>query len=370
MAQAAITPVAFSQANYHLQVSDKIDDPRWDAFLALTAGGSYPQTTMWARTKIVAGFRPIRIVATQGGTVIGGMQILTRRFPIIGGYGYVAMGPLLAPGDMMLGSVLIDALHEVAEKERIQYVVVQPPAGADAVTDSLRVRGFFPTSREVAPSATLLIDLHQSHDEIMAGMLSKTRQNIRFGERHGLVVREGKEGDIALFHRLLVATSKRQNFCPAPAIYYRELWRLLAPRDFVKLFVAEAENESVAALMVICFGNTVVDWRVGWSGRHGKYHPNEAMRWAVVKWAKERGYRYHDIGGIHRNLARLMAAGEPIPKPMAANNHFKIQFGGKPALYPRPYGYIYNPLLRLLDSVPSAKVREYWPLKPLLELLH
>src|SRR5271157_5565781 len=54
--------MSLASAGYEVQVSRGIDDAEWDAFLAVTPGGSYPQTTLWARTKAIGGFRAIRIV--------------------------------------------------------------------------------------------------------------------------------------------------------------------------------------------------------------------------------------------------------------------------------------------------------------------
>jgi lipid II:glycine glycyltransferase (peptidoglycan interpeptide bridge formation enzyme) len=355
---------------YRVQISHQIDDPEWDLFLAATPGGCYPQSSLWARTKSVVGFRAIRIIVRQAGEIVGGAQILIHRFPLIGGYGYVAMGPVVRSGHPELAKLLLEELNRVARRQIVHYLVVQPPWGGQAFADQLCDRGFFPTSRTVAPSATLLIDLTDSLDEILAGMKAKTRQKFRRSERSGLVVREGTERDIPVFHRLLVATSKRHNFSPSPEAYYGEVWRSLNPRGFVQLFLAEVESESVTALFVICFGDTMTEWRVGWDGRHGHLHPNEVIRWAAIKWAKCHGYRYYDIGGIHRTVARIMSQGAALPDGMASRNHFKLQFGGKLAVYPEARAYIYNPLLRWLDSAASPKVRQSWPLKMVMDLLH
>ena len=68
-----------------MEVSERLDDPEWDAFLAATPGGTYQQqTSLWARTKTFVGFRARRIVARREGRVVGGMQILVRRFPVFG----------------------------------------------------------------------------------------------------------------------------------------------------------------------------------------------------------------------------------------------------------------------------------------------
>lgn len=355
---------------YQVQVSREMDDPEWDAFLAAASGGNYQQSSLWAQIKTVSRFQAIRIVIRDDGDIVGGAQVLIRRFSLIGGYGYVAMGPLVASAEPQLVKTVVDAIDEVARKQRIHYLVVQPPWRAEAVTDCFRDRGFFATSRDVAPPATLLIDLTETLDEILGQMTSRTRQNIRVAERKGVVVREGTERDIPTVHRLLLATGKRHNFSSPPEAYYRELWQNLAPRGFLKLFLAEFAGEAVTALFVISFGDTAVAWRFGWSGRNGGFHPNELIEWAAMKWAKANGYSYFDIGGINRKLAGMIERGEAIPKPVAARNYFKLGFGGKLAFYPQACAYIYNPFLRWLDSASSPRFRASWPLKRILDLFH
>ena len=272
-----------------------------------------------------------------------------RHMPIIGGYGYIPMGPLLISSDRELATIIVESLRVVAKDNRIHYLVIQPPLGAESLRDHLKDCGFVPTLVNVAPAATLLINLTRSHDEILAGMKSKTRQSLRCSERSGLTVRQGVEADISAFHSLLVASGERHGFAPLPETYYREVWRSLHFRGLIQLFLSEFHEEVVTALLVICFGESITEWRVGWSGRHGDLHPNEMVRWQAIKWAKSHGYRFYDMGGIHRKVADCLACGKALPVPMAVPNHFKIKFGGKLAVCPPACAFFYSSFLRWVE---------------------
>jgi len=337
---------AFSLAQFQCCLSYQANDPEWDAFLSATPGGSYPQSSLWARAKSALGYRVVRVVIRKGERIVGGAQMLIRPKSIAPAFGYVPRAPIMQRDHPGLAKLIIEELHQVARTEGIQVLVVQPPAGGDGALHALGGSGFLPCHFELAPSATCLIDLSKSQDAIFAQMRPKTRRNIRFGERKGVTVREGRQQDVSVFYRLLTETSRRQKFSPYPEDYYSEVWRALGPTGNVELLIAELKGEPLTALCAIAFGSTVTNWRVGWSGAYGSYHPNEVIKWAAIKWAKSQGYHYYDIGGVRRDAVEMRLCGEAMPNSLKAAVHFKVQFGGLPTLFPEASMYICNPLLR------------------------
>ncbi len=209
--------------------------------------------------------------------------------------------------------------------------------------------GFRPTSIELAPTATILLDLTKELDVLLAHMKKNTRQNIRRGQRSGITVREGTEQDLPRCYHLLTATSQRQHFATRSYAYeyYVQMWRIFHPHGYIKLFLAEYEGEAVSAKLVIPFGDVVLSWRRGWSGHYGSYKPNEALEWAVIQWAHGHGYRYGDLGGLSAQAAHALVHGEPLPDGMQQTaTSFKLGFGGQVTRFPATYDYIYNPVLR------------------------
>ena len=115
------------------------------------------------------------------------------------------------------------------------------------------------------------------------------------------------------------------------------------------MFIAEYEDEAVAAQLVVPFGDTVIAKQAGWSGRYGQRRPNEALDWATIKWAKAHGYRYYDLDGIDAQAAEMITQGGDLPESMRHSpTYYKIGFGGEVRLLPETQWYIFNPLLRIL----------------------
>lgn len=333
-----------------IRISQEIEDPEWDAFLAETPGGHHVQTSLWGQSKALLNWNVTRVMAIRGGRIVGGAQLLTRTLPFVGrlgAFGYVTKGPLFAVDDPSLLEPVIDALHRVAGANRVQYMVVQPPDNGEAVAHRLPEMGFRYSPIEVTPTATLLIDLSAEPDDIMHQMRETTRRNIRRGQKKGIVVREGAERDLPIFHHLLTSTAHRQDFSPYDEEYFDNMWRILRPHGYICLLIAEYEGEPVSAHLLVPFRDTVIVKKVGWSGLHGDLRPNDVLYWESIMWARANGYRYCDLEGIELKAARVLLRGEHLPDSYRQTpTFFKLGFGGKVTILPGSYDYVYNPLLR------------------------
>jgi len=76
----------------------------------------------------------------------------------------------------------------------------------------------------VQPRFVMVLDLKASLDRLLKEMKSKTRYNIRYGERRGVRVFYGREKkDLAVFYDLLTETAERDNFTIRPFSYFQAL---------------------------------------------------------------------------------------------------------------------------------------------------
>jgi lipid II:glycine glycyltransferase (peptidoglycan interpeptide bridge formation enzyme) len=331
---------------YTVRVSSDSEDREWDAFLAASAQGHHVQTSLWAQVKTPLGWSAVRLVVKRGPDVVAGAQMLIRLLPLVGGIAYVPRGPVCETDDAGLVTLIIDHLHRIARLRRVQYLVVQPPCSHAPLVSQLEASGFRASAIEVAPRATILLDLSADLNALLAGMQRRCRHYVRSAERKGLAFRCGTEADLPTFYRLHVATSKRQNFSPFSIDYFWQLWRVLAHRGQLKLFLVEHGGEALSAQVVVAFGNTVLAKSIGWSGRGRDLHPNESLLWGVIQWAKSQGFRYYDFEGIEPQTATAILRGEAIPESMQHSpTGFKLRFGGRVTLFPPAYDYLYNPLV-------------------------
>jgi lipid II:glycine glycyltransferase (peptidoglycan interpeptide bridge formation enzyme) len=341
---------AGTSGRYQLQVSSSPSDREWDRFLAATPGGNHLQSSLWGEVKSILGWQVVRVIATRDARIRGGAQILLRALPLVGSIGYVSRGPVLASDDAALRDLVLRGLHAVAREHRTLFLVVQPPPGQEAVIPGLAARGFRRSGSlvEPHPTATVLMDLSNDEDTLLAAMKKATRYNVRLAGRRGVSVRDGDERDVPVFYRLLTMTSKRQGFAVPSEEYFREMLRIMGPDGHARIFLAELAGEPLSAALVIAFGGVVSYKRGAWSGEHRHLHPNELLQWTVIRWAKQNGYRYYDLEGIDLAAVRPPHAATVPPDGSKRNSVsvFKLGFGGDVVLSPGAYEWIHNPVLR------------------------
>src|ERR1700730_10390022 len=334
-----------------------VDLSEWHAFLARTPGGGCQQTGWWAVAKLLEGFRAHRFVITNGDTILGGAQMLYRPLPVHGAVAYVPLGPVLVSEDPEVANLALTHLHRIGREQNAYCLAVQPPRWGRAFARKLEHFGFGPASMDLAPTASVVIDLSKSLDFVLSRMHKTTRYDIRASQRKGITVREGGLDDIDTVHLLLTATAKRRGFSGLKNDYLREIWRQFSGCGYTKMFMAEFEGRLVSAALLMSFGDTVTYWKAGWSGEHSNRYPNEALQWAAIQWSKSNGYRYYDLGGINRALAKSALAGDsPIRKPEGHSvGFYKLGFGGQVELFPKAQMYIYSRPLRGVWSMISDR---------------
>lgn len=333
---------------YQLQTSQDLEDRAWDRFLVRTEGGHHVQTSLWAQVKASLGWDVLRLTVTRQGEIVAGAQILVRKLPLIGAIGYVPRGPLLAINDPLLIELVLKMLKRLAKSYRILYLVVQPPV-ENEVIEALPRLGFQPTTRNVAPTATVVIDLSQDKEEIRAQLRKKTRYGIRRARREGITIREGTEEDLDTLYDIMLVAAERRKYEAYPRSYFAEMWRLFHPHGYIKMLLAEYQGEAVSVHMVIPFGDTLLAKMGYWSGQHGQLRPNELLEWEMIKWAKEQGFRYYDFEGIDPKAAKALQQGEPLPEHLQQSpTSFKLGFSQQIVFFPEAYEYIYHPLMRWL----------------------
>lgn len=335
-----------------LNLSDKMNAPDWDKFLEHNPSGQYEQSSGWARAKALYGWRPLRLLICKEEKIIGGLQILKKRIPLFGSFGYATKGPVLSENKEELFNLLMTFLKVIIRKNRIQYLFLQPPDRDGLMEEWLKVCGFRIDKLVDVVNATTSLDLSLDLGEIFHNMSKNNKRFIKYAEKKGVTIRNGSEVDILKFFQMMAETCRRQGVQPNPPDdrFIKELWRIFNPKGYVKLFVTVFEGDVTSELIIFPFGDTVRAWKMGWNGRHEKVKPNQILFWEAIKWSKEHGYRYFDFVSIDRDIAELILKGVHFSKIAKGSSFFKLMFGGEVSLLPYGYCYIYNPVFQIAYS--------------------
>jgi len=319
----------------------------WDALVAATPGSDVAQLSAWARVRREAGFSPLLLHVREAGRLVAGALVLERRIPLVGYVGYVSNGPVVTGG--VAGGRAVNLLLATLDKlarTRFGAFFVQPPDALPEVSSGLQARAFRPSTSEIAPAASIRVDLRRDVEELRARLSKSNRRRSRSWGERGVVVRTGRAEDLPLVAALMSRTAEHQRFQPFSADYIRTLHRELDPGGHVVVFIAELDGAPVAArVCTVCGG--LVKQRLSATARDDRSRKEgvaAATVWHAMLWAKSNGHHTYDFGGIRPETARALLAHEAISDGPEA---FKASFGGEPRLYPQPVELIPSPAVRL-----------------------
>jgi lipid II:glycine glycyltransferase (peptidoglycan interpeptide bridge formation enzyme) len=324
----------------------------WDDVVRSCPGADVAQLSGWARVRAVAGFEAIYAFVQANGHLIGGAQILVRRVRALGAIGYVPYGPVIAASATQSEAACesLAAALETIGRRRVRALFVQPPEGAECTSAALLRRGFRPSDANIAPSASLRIDLTADEVQLRRNLSRRLRSWTNQWAARGVTVREGGEDDFHTASEIHARTAEHNGFIPFTAEYLAAMHRELSPGGHFLLLIGEVHGCPGVMGVYTGSGGILKARLVGLdrSSEAARYDAVAAVDWAALTWAKRNGYRWFDFSGISPVSVRALESGRPtdfdlLPGP----DRYKLRFGGVPFRYPQPVELIASPIIRL-----------------------
>jgi hypothetical protein len=327
---------------------------RWDQLVDRSPGTDVTQLAAWATIRALVGYTPTYLLAFRGEVLVGGALVLRRTLLGLVSIGYLPYGPVIdqdSPARDAAAAALVDALTTLAGELTMTFV--QPPEGAHDISNALLARGFRASSAGIAPAGSYRMDLTPPLEEIRAGFSKRLKSWTNRWESKGVTVRHGDERDLPLLHELMAYTAARQNFTPPSLEYMTALYHELAVDGHAALFVGEVHGKPVSADVVTMLGGRaagMVRGRLGGfdgSGDTGKLSVPASVRWEIIKWAKQQGYRWLDFGGLpERMVDDMIDRGIRTSEDWPSAQRGKLAFNGTPFRYPTPVELIRPSVIR------------------------
>ena len=322
-----------------------IDDARaWDSALLALPNPHILQSWAWGEFKSRHGWRATRLLFKEGDETVAAASVLQRKLPRLPlSILYVPKGPALDWTRAGLTERVMQELARLARRERALFIKVDPdvyypedapdfssrPARATETARLLESQGWRTSGEQIQFRNTLLLDLERSEDELLAAMKQKTRYNVRLAARRGVIVRSigasdslsERDAALSLFYQLYAETGRRDGFVIRPPEYYGDAWGTFVEGGFARLFLAEAEGEALAGLMLFGFGPTAWYMYGASSNRQRQRMPNYLLQWEAIRWAREQGCTLYDLWGAPDDLDES--------DPMWGVVRFKLGLGGQ-----------------------------------------
>jgi len=193
--------------------------------------------------------------------------------------------------------------------------------------------GFRKALMDIQPPSTVMLDISRTEDEILKGMKSKTRYNIKIAAKKGVTVQTRGIEALESWYELYKITAERDKIALHSFDYYRSIFELASeyetstPGRGPELRLLEAVIEgTIEAGIIICFQGQGDARRATYlygasSNNKRNCMPSYALQWEAVKQASAAGCRAYDFFGIP-------PADDP-EHPMHGLYRFKTGFGGE-----------------------------------------
>ena len=322
------------------------DHEGWQALLARTTSGDFLHDWAWADVTGFDGQPQRRFVLTDGDEIVALAAAQVRPLPLGRTFWYVPHGPVIDyadPAAAVRVAGVLDGLADAARAARAIAVRIEPrlEAGSSEL-GLLRGRGLRRVEGSLQVAQTRLVELGDDA-ALLAGFDKDTRYSVRRAEREGVEVRLVEDADdlgaIDALHALVEETQHRAGFRLPPRERYRVAWRALGGAGRAVILEARRNEDLLASGLLVIEGGQSFYLFSG-SRREGRGEPKRyasyALQWAMMRLARERGARVHDLWGV----APPRAGAE---HPWHGVGLFKKGFGGREVAWAGGWDRVVDP---------------------------
>ncbi len=265
------------------------------------SGGNILQGYEFTQLKLASGWTPRYILSDECA-----LSIIEKTIPLLGKVWYCPKGPGIATKEQL--AKLLPKLTEFAHKEGVFTVKIEPELDHTVNVSDLHLIKTRPIQYNYA---TVLVDLSPDLDTIMKNLNQKGRHAIRRAERDGVTVKkvEPTDENCQIMYDLFKGTATGAGFVIRSPKYYQEFYRTYG--DNGALFFAYVDNQPVAGAFAMVQGEKSM-YKDGASVRERVvYGASHLLQWEVIKWAKAKGSKEHDLAGVPP-IAEIKNPGHPF----------------------------------------------------------
>lgn len=154
---------------------------------------------------------------------------------------------------------------------------------------------------------------NRTKDDLWKKLNKKVKNQVRKAEKSEVVCKQTTDVvDLKKWWDIYLETGKRGGFVLQK---YEMVEKLFLNSKISRLFIALIKGKIIAGAFLLV-GNCPLYWLGGSLKKYGKYNGSTLIQWEIIKWAKESGYCYYDMGGALKD------------NKDHGPSRFKKQFGG------------------------------------------
>jgi lipid II:glycine glycyltransferase (peptidoglycan interpeptide bridge formation enzyme) len=288
------------------------------------------------------------LVLKRDGEVLGMAQLrIVRPTPLKFGIAYLRWGPLWERRGQVLDpevpARMARALEEEYVDKRRLFLRILPNAFINSARADVIESAFSRFTHE-APTIhntyrTFVLDLAPTLEQLRSSLDKKWRNQLSRSEKNNLEIIEGNgceeyQSFCLIYDQLL----KRKSFeTTVDAQEFARIQEALGESHRMRVLICKDQGRPVAGLVASAMGDSAV-YMLGATSDDGLNSKGAyLLQWTLIKWLKEKGVRWYDLGGID-------------PEKNPGVYHFKRGFSGTDVCQ-------LNPLTKCDSAISSAMVK-------------
>ena len=313
---------------------DDITAAEWSELLGRFADANLYQT--WSYGAVRWGEKNLsHLVLRRKGEVVGMAQVRIICPPLVKrGVAYLRWGPMcqLRGCELEIETTrqMALALHEEYVRKRRLFLRILPNAFAGSQRAGVFDAAFSQFSRGLSnhtnTERTFLLNLSPTLEEMRKKLDQKWRNQLNRAEKNNLAIVEGSgAAEYQVFTQVYEKMWSRKKF--DTTVDVKEFGRIcedLPAGLKLKILICEHQGKPVSSIVCSAIGNTGI-YLLGATHDEGLNTKGAyLLQWTMVKWLKENGFQFYDLGGI-----------DPVLNPGVY--HFKQGFSGQDASLIAPF---------------------------------
>lgn len=277
-----------------------------------------------------------------------------------GRYLEIPCGPLTDWSDLDAVKKIFARIAEVGRNEKCVFVRVRPQLAATAENlKLLEGLGLKKSPMHLAAEHTVMLDLRRTEAELLADMRRQTRYEVRRADKLGITVEKSNSEEIFTeFHRVQLATAKRQGFVPPSLRVLMAERKAFGENIWIYVAKTSARNgkmqapgevpvnkgeEPIAYGLIIGSGREADYYEAASTDLNRKLPGAYALLWQAMRDLKTKGYERFNLWGI-------APAGQPNHR-YAGVTTFKTGFGGEVVEYVPAHDLVLSKVGYLKDYI-------------------
>ena len=286
---------------------DPGSDPRWDEFVAGEPDGHVYQHSRWLKCLEAEYGRPaIGLCAEDASGALTGVLplVATRGMPLLKRSAVVGprlsslprtpvAGPL-ARDRVAAAALLEEAVARARQRPGTRLQIKRAAADLDGLADGLGGAPWRATYVRTLPDdpEALRFGNSRNHGRIKWAVNKAAKEGVRVRMAEDLA-------DVQAWYPLYLKTMREVVVPPRPFRLFEAMWRELAGRNLMRLYLAEQDGQGmIAGSIVLGLGRTAF---YAFNGRLRSalpLRPNEVLQWEAIRDACRRGFERYDLGEV------------------------------------------------------------------------